>query len=232
VPISFRPIRVIKEHYIQNVSKGIFMKTQNKASQDETTPELALQFLKEGNRRFLKDASIERDYHYQIAQTAGGQFPFAVILSCIDSRIPTEIIFDKGIGDLFNARIAGNIINEDILGSMEFACRVAGAKLILVLGHTSCGAVQGACDNTELGNLTGLLSRLKPAVETTPDTGGSDRSSANNEFVNAVALKNVELTIEQIKEKSPVLKEMLDKGEIGIAGAMYKIDSGRVEFMD
>jgi carbonic anhydrase len=208
------------------------MITQNRETQDKTTPELALQFLKEGNRRFLKDASIERDYHYQIAQTAGGQFPFAVILSCIDSRIPTEIIFDKGIGDLFNARIAGNIVNEDILGSMEFACKVAGAKLILVLGHTSCGAIQGACDHAELGNLTGLLGKLKPAVEATPDTGSSDRSSANKSFVDAVARKNVELTIEQIKEKSPVLKEMLENGEIGISGAMYKIDSGEVEFFD
>jgi carbonic anhydrase len=208
------------------------MKTQNKASQDETTPELALQFLKEGNRRFLQNTSIERDYHYQIAQTAGGQYPFAVILSCIDSRIPTEIIFDKGIGDLFNARIAGNVLNDDILGSMEFACKLAGAKLILVLGHTSCGAVQGACDKARLGNLTGLLKKLNPAVEATPDTGGSDRSSANSKFVDAVALKNVLLTIEQIKQKSPVLKEMLDNGQIGIAGAMYNVQSGEVDFLN
>ncbi len=208
------------------------MITQNQESQATITPELALQLLKEGNKRFLKNESIERDYHYQIAQTSEGQFPFAVILSCIDSRIPTEIIFDKGIGDLFNARIAGNVVNEDILGSMEFACKIAGAKLILVLGHTSCGAVQGACDKAELGNLTGLLHKVMPAVEATPDTGGSDRSSANKSFVDAVALKNVELTIEQIKENSAVLKELLDEGVIGIAGAMYRIDSGEVEFMD
>lgn len=208
------------------------MVTQNKETQADTTPELALQLLKDGNGRFLQKNRFNRNLIGQVTETAGGQFPFAMVLSCVDSRIPTEIVFDQGIGDIFNARIAGNFVNEDILGSMEFACKLAGAKLILVLGHTACGAVKGACDNAELGNLTGLLSKLKPAVEATPDTGGSDRSSANNEFVDAVALKNVGLTIEQIKEKSPVLKEMLDKGEIGIAGAMYKIDSGEVEFLD
>ena len=208
------------------------MQTQNKSSQDSMTPAAAMQHLKEGNSRFINKSTAERDHNKQVAETSGGQFPFAIVLSCVDSRIPTEIVFDQGIGDVFNARIAGNFVNEDILGSMEFACKLAGAKFILVLGHTACGAVKGACDNAELGNLTGLLGKLKPAVEATPDTGGSDRSSANNEFVDAVALKNVVLTIEQIKEKSPVLKEMLDNGEIGISGAMYKIDSGEVEFFE
>ena len=208
------------------------MITQNKATQDEITPEIALQFLKEGNRRFLTDTSIDRDYHYQIAQTADGQFPFAAILSCIDSRIPTEIIFDKGIGDLFNARIAGNLVNEDILGSLEFACKIGGAKHILVLGHTSCGAIMGACDMVEMGNLTGLLEKVKPAISATPDADGNDRSSANKSFVDAVARKNVELTIEQIKDNSPVLKEMLKKGGIGISGAMYRVETGEVEFLD
>jgi len=206
------------------------MISQDKESQDIITPEIALQFLKDGNSSFIHKTSAERDYHYQVLETAGGQFPFAVILSCIDSRIPTEIIFDNGIGNLFNARIAGNFVNEDILGSMEFACKIGGAKLILVLGHTSCGAMIGACDNVELGHLTGLLEKIKPAIEATPDTGGGDRSSANKSFVNAVALKNVELTIEQIKQKSPVLKEMLDNGDIGMAGAMYKVETGEVEF--
>lgn len=207
------------------------MITQNEASQNATTPEMALQLLKDGNKRFLQDTSIERDYHYQVKETSKGQFPFAVVLGCIDSRIPTEIIFDKGIGDLFNARIAGNIVNEDILGSMEFACKLSGAKLIVVLGHTACGAIIGACDNAELGNLTGLLNKIKPAiaqVETNPDT---DRSSKNSKFVDDVALKNVEMTIENIKNKSDVLNEMLQNNEIAIVGAMYKIETGEVNFL-
>jgi len=205
--------------------------TQTKVTQDMITPEMALQFLKDGNNRFLQNKPFERDYNYQVVETAKGQFPFAVILSCIDSRIPTEIIFDKGIGDLFNARIAGNIVNEDILGSMEFACKLSGAKLILVLGHTACGAVKGACDNAELGNLTGLLKKLKPAVNDVSTSPDVDRSSKNADFVDDVALKNVELTIEQIKQQSPVLNEMLQKNEIDIAGAMYKVETGEVEFL-
>lgn len=212
--------------------KGFIMQTQNKSTQDMMTPETALQYLKDGNSRFINKTSAERDYNKQVAETSKGQFPFAIVLSCVDSRIPTEIIFDQGIGDVFNARIAGNFVNEDILESMEFACKLSGAKLILVLGHTACGAIKGACDKAELDNLTGLLKKVMPAVDATPDTGGSDRSSANIGFVDAVALKNVELTIEQIKQKSPVLKEMIDNGEIGISGAMYKVETGEVEFLD
>ena len=207
------------------------MITHNEASQNATTPEMAIQLLKDGNKRFLHDTSIERDYHYQIKETSKGQFPFAIVLSCVDSRIPTEIIFDKGIGDLFNARIAGNFVNEDILGSMEFACKLSGAKLIVVMGHTACGAVKGACDNAELGNLTGLLNKLKPAiaqVETDPDT---DRSSKNSKFVDDVALKNVEITIEDIKNKSDVLNEMYQNKEIDIVGTMYNIETGEVNFI-
>lgn len=207
------------------------MITQNEASQNATTPEMAIQLLKDGNNRFLTKTSVERDYQIQIKETSTGQFPFAVVLSCVDSRIPTEIIFDQGIGDFFSARIAGNFVNNDILGSMEFACKLSGAKLIVVLGHTACGAVKGACDNAELGNLTGLLNKLKPAiaqVETDPDT---DRSSKNSKFVDDVALKNVEITIEDIKNKSDVLNEMLQNNEIDIVGAMYNIETGGVNFL-
>jgi len=207
------------------------MITQNATSQNATTPEMAIQLLKDGNSRFLENNRIARDYHSQVKETSTGQFPFAVVLSCVDSRIPTEIIFDQGIGDFFSARIAGNFVNEDILGSMEFACKLSGAKLIVVMGHTACGAVKGACDNAELGNLTGLLNNLKPAiaqVETEPD---ADRSSKNSKFVDDVALKNVEITIEDIKNKSDVLNEMLQNKEIGIVGAMYNIETGGVNFL-
>lgn len=208
------------------------MITQNESTQKKVTPEMALQFLKDGNSRFLNNSFAERDYLSQVKATSKGQFPFAVVLSCVDSRIPTELIFDQGIGDIFNARIAGNIANDDILGSLEFACKLSGAKLILVLGHTSCGAVKGACDNAELGNLTGLLEKLKPAVdqvETDPET---DRSSNNSDFVNDVAVKNVEITIEEIKSRSNILNEMLQNKEINIVGAMYKVETGEVGFLD
>ena len=207
------------------------MITHNEASQNAITPEMAIQLLKDGNNRFLQNASIERDYHYQVKATSKGQFPFAIVLSCVDSRIPTEIIFDKGIGDFFNARIAGNFVNEDILGSMEFACKLSGAKLIVVMGHTACGAVRGACDNAELGNLTGLLNKLKPAIAKVETDPGTDRSSQNSKFVDEVALKNVEITIENIKTKSDVLNEMLQNNEINIVGAMYNIETGEVNFL-
>ena len=207
------------------------MITQNETSQNATTPEMAIQLLKDGNSRFLENTRLTRDYHSRVKETSTGQFPFAVVLSCVDSRIPTEIVFDQGIGDFFSARISGNFVNEDILGSMEFASKLSGAKLIVVMGHTACGAVKGACDNAELGNLTGLLNKLKPAiaqVETDPDT---DRSSKNSKFVDDVALKNVEITIEDIKNKSDVLNEMLQNKEIDIVGAMYNIETGEVNFL-
>lgn len=207
------------------------MITQNKTTQNMITPEIALQLLKEGNDRFLNNTSVKRDYHYQVKETSKGQFPFAVILSCADSRIPTEIIFDQGIGDFFCTRIAGNFVNDDILGSMEFACKLSGAKLIVVLGHTACGAIKGACDNAKLGNLTVLLNKFKPAiaqVETEPD---ADRSSMNRKFVDDVALKNVEITIKDIKNKSDILYEMFQNKEIDIVGAMYDIKTGSVEFI-
>ena len=207
------------------------MITQNETSQKATTPEMAIQLLQDGNNRFLNNTRVTRDYDSQIKETSTGQFPFAVVLSCVDSRIPTEIIFDQGIGDFFSARIAGNFVNEDILGSMEFACKLSGAKLILVMGHTACGAVKGACDNAELGNLTGLLNKLKPAIAQVKTEPNTDRSSKNSKFVDDVALKNVEITIEDIKNKSSVLNEMFQNKEIDIVGAMYNIKTGEVNFL-
>lgn len=191
----------------------------------------AVEMLKQGNVRFTSDSAMSRDYQSQISQTASGQYPFAAVVSCIDSRIPTEIVFDQGIGDIFNARIAGNFVNEDILGSLEFACKVAGAKAIVVMGHTSCGAVKGACDKAELGNLTQMLEKIMPAVDAVQTPNGTDRSSANAEFVDAVASKNVELTLAKIKQSSPVLAEMIAANEIVVVGAMYDVASGEVSFL-
>ncbi len=205
--------------------------TQTPESQSAITPSQAIEILKQGNVRFTSGSTTSRDYQSQVSQTAGGQYPLAAVVSCIDSRIPTEIVFDQGIGDIFNARIAGNFVNEDILGSLEFACKVAGAKAIVVMGHTSCGAIKGACDKAELGNLTQMLEKIMPAVDAVETPEGTDRSSANNEFVDAVAAKNVELTLVKIKENSPVLKEMIEANEIEIVGAMYDVASGKVSFL-
>lgn len=202
--------------------------TQTPQTQSIMTPEMAMQMLINGNARFVQDTPLNRDLHAQVKETASGQYPFATIISCIDSRIPTEIVFDQGIGDIFNARVAGNFVNKDILGSLEFACKLAGSKIIVVMGHTSCGAVKGACDHAELGNLTQMLEKIAPAVkaiETAPDV---DRSSKNLEFVNQVAEKNVEFTIENIKSQSPVLNEMLQNNEIKVIGAMYDVKTGMV----
>jgi len=204
------------------------MKTQTKETQVALTPQKALELLKEGNGRFVQNERATRNLLEQVDETMSGQYPFAVVLSCIDSRVPAEIVFDQGIGDIFSIRIAGNFINEDILGSMEFACKAAGSKLIVVMGHSSCGAVKGACDHVELGNLTGLLHRIQPAIDAVDEDG--DKTSANPEFVQKVADKNVELALEQIKEKSPVLKEMLEGAEIELVGAMYSIETGEVTF--
>ena len=174
---------------------------------------------------------MNRNLHQQVADTASGQYPFAAVVSCIDSRIPTEVIFDQGIGDIFNARVAGNFVNEDILGSLEFACKLAGSKVIVVMGHTSCGAVKGACDHAELGNLTQMLGKIMPAVDGTSTAEGEARNSSNGDFVNRVAVKNVELTIENLKSMSPVLNEMLENGEIDVVGAMYDVKDGSVSFL-
>jgi carbonic anhydrase len=210
----------------------MMMNAQTKASQDAISPAKALELLQEGNQRFIAKQQVERDLNLQVDQTSTGQFPFAPVLSCIDSRVPAELVFDQGIGDIFSVRIAGNFVNTDILGSMEFASKLAGTKLILVLGHTACGAVKGACDHAELGNLTAMLGNITPAVEAiTEPADAADRTSANIDFVNAVGTKNVELTIERIREESPVLAEMEQAGEIQIVGGMYDIATGKVNFL-
>ena len=205
--------------------------TQTAETQAHINPSIAVQMLQEGNKRFVNGNPIHRILHEQVKETATGQYPFAAIVSCIDSRIPTEVVFDQGIGDVFNARVAGNFVNDDILGSLEFACKLAGSKVIVVMGHTSCGAVKGACDHAQLGNLTQMLDKIMPAVKaisTPPDVA---RDSSNLNFVNDVARKNVELTIENIKTHSPVLNEMYQNGAIDIVGAMYDVKTGRVEFI-
>ena len=210
------------------VKAGTFCETQDaKECQEAVTPQLILEHLKQGNARFASGTGTRRDYLKQVEATAAAQYPLASIVSCVDSRVPAEIVFDQGIGDLFNARVAGNIVDEDILGSLEFASKLAGAKLIVVLGHTSCGAIKGACDDAKLGNLTTLLAKIKPAVTEVPKDG-TDRSSKNSAFVDQVAEQNVRLTVEAIRAKSPVLKEMEDRGEIKIVGAMYDVKTGKV----
>ncbi|MCF8318979.1 MAG: carbonic anhydrase [Sphingobacteriaceae bacterium] len=207
------------------------MRTHNKESQTSMTPEMAINILKEGNERFVSNLKFNRNLLQQVNETRDGQWPFAVVLSCIDSRTSAELVFDQGLGDIFSVRIAGNIVNEDILGSMEFACKVAGSKFIVVLGHTKCGAVKGACDHVELGNLTTLLAKLQPAVSCETQTT-LNRDSSNAVFVENVAKINVEEAVGEIQAKSPILKEMIDKGEIGICGAMYNVETGLVEFYE
>ena len=200
------------------------------AEQKALTPESVIQRLKEGNKRFMKNDLTLRDNSALVRDATEGQYPKAVILSCVDSRIPVEDVFNKGIGDLFVARVAGNFVNEDILGSMEFGCKVSGAKLILVLGHESCGAIKSAIDDVKLGNITAMLAKIKPAIASSQDFVG-DKTSKNDDFVDAVAKKNVLLTIQNIKDKSPILKEMAEKGEIKIVGAYYDLHSGEVIFL-
>lgn len=196
---------------------------------DKMTPDQIIESFKQGNMRFREGKMQQHDYVAQKQASQGGQYPAAVILSCIDSRAPAEILLDVGIGETFNARVAGNIQNDDILGSMEFACAVAGAKVVLVMGHTACGAVRGAIDNAELGNLTGLLNKIKPAVDRTVFEG--DRSGKNDAFVDAVAKTNVVMTIEEIRKNSPVLKKLEEEGKIKIVGSMYHLVGGKVDFL-
>lgn len=207
------------------------MKTLTKEMQAAITPAKALELLKDGNKRFVNNLKVNRNLLQQANETSDGQHPFAVILSCIDSRTSAELIFDQGLGDIFSARIAGNIINEDILGSMEFACKVAGSKIIVVLGHTKCGAVKGACDHVEMGNLTALLSKIQPAVYD-EKTETENRNSTNDAFVEKVSAINVKRTVHAIMERSPILKEMIEKGEIGIVGGTHDITTGEVSFYD
>jgi carbonic anhydrase len=207
------------------------MKTLTKAIQAGITPSMALALLQEGNKRFVNNLKVNRNLLQQANETSDGQHPFAVILSCIDSRTSVELIFDQGLGDVFSIRIAGSIINEDILGSMEFACKVAGAKFIVVLGHTKCGAVKGACDHVEMGNLTALLAKLQPAVYD-EKTETENRHSGNGEFVEKVSVINVKRTVHAVLERSPILKEMIADGTIGIVGGTHDIASGAVTFYD
>ena len=207
------------------------MKAHTKETQATMTPDKALQFLREGNERFQNNLKANRNLLEQVNETRDGQFPFATILSCIDSRVSAELVFDQGLGDIFSVRIAGNFVNEDILGSMEFASKLAGTKLIVVLGHTSCGAIKGACDDAKLGNLTSMLAKIKPAVQAVDEPkDASLRNSQNLDFVDNVAVQNVKIAIDNIRMKSPVLKEMEDNKEIKIVGGMYDISDGSVTF--
>ncbi len=209
------------------------MRAHTKETQASLTPRAALEILKDGNSRFIKNLKAQRDLLGQVNDTRDGQWPFATILSCIDSRTSSELIFDQGLGDIFSVRIAGNIVNTDILGSMEFACKIAGSKLIVVLGHTKCGAVKGACDHVEMGNLTELLSKLQPAVYAESDTVNIDkRNSKNTKFVENVSTINVKRSVKSIIERSFILEQMVENGEIGVVGAMYNIETGKVEFYD
>lgn len=207
------------------------MKTLTKEMQENITPSMALELLKEGNKRFINNLKVNRNLLQQANETSDGQHPFAVILSCIDSRTSAELIFDQGLGDIFSVRIAGNIINEDILGSMEFGCKVAGAKIIVVLGHTKCGAVKGACDHVEMGNLTALLTKIRPAVDDEDQTK-ENRNSGNATFVENVATINVKRTVKSIMERSTILKEMIESGQIGIVGGSHDIKTGAVTFYE
>lgn len=207
------------------------MKAHTKETQAAMSTQDSLAALLEGNQRFLNNSKADRDLLNQVNDTSTGQYPFAVVISCIDSRIPTEVIFDQGIGDIFNARVAGNFVNPDILGSLEFACKLAGSNLVMVLGHTSCGAVKGACDNAQLGNLTQMLDKIMPAVNNIETAPGEERNSSNIKFVNAVSAENVRLTIENIKNDSPVLNEMYESKTIDIVGAMYDVKTGKVSLL-
>ena len=202
------------------------MSVTTKEIQSKSSAQEVLEILKEGNQRFVNQDPKSRNLLEQVKTTSTGQFPLAVVISCIDSRVPTEMVFDQGIGDIFCVRVAGNVINQDVLGSVEFACKVAGVKLIVVMGHTSCGAVKGACNDVELGNLTGLLNKIKPAISIVANRGVT---ADDSRFVDEVALENVQISLDTILNDSPVLKEMVDSHEVTCAKAMYSVQTGEVE---
>lgn len=208
---------------------GLVEDVLTKAEQDALTPDMVIQSLKEGNERFQRNDLTARDHSAQVRQSVKAQYPKAIVLSCVDSRVPVEDVFDRGIGDIFVARVAGNFVNKDILGSMEFACKVSGSKLIMVMGHEHCGAVKSAIDDVKLGNITPMLAKIKPAVELVDFEG--DRTSKNQAFVHDVSESNVRHTIKRIRNESPILKEMEDKGEIKIVGALYDMDNGTVNIL-
>ncbi len=221
----------MKNQLLNTKVEGLVEHVLTKEQQNELTSDRVRALLEEGNARFAAGEVTLRNHKEQVRRAAVNQFPKAIVLSCIDSRVPVEDVFDRGIGDLFVARVAGNFVNADILGSMEFACKVAGAKYILVMGHSHCGAVRSAIDGVELGNITSMLSNIRPAVQSLPDHP-EPRTSANEEFVNLVTEKNVRLSIENIRRDSSILREMEVGGEIGIAGAIYDMTTGEVRFLD
>lgn len=206
------------------------MRTQTKEIQTSLTPHQAYEILVEGNRRFVNNLRYNRNLLQQVNETSDGQHPFAIVLSCIDSRTSAELIFDQGLGDIFSARLAGNVVNEDVLGSMEFACQVAGAKLVVVLGHTKCGAVKGACNHVTLGHLTGLLGKITPAMYDVESSAGTDLDPG--EFEEAVTAANVTYQLRSILERSPILEHLYQEGKIGLAGGLYSVDSGEVTFLE
>jgi carbonic anhydrase len=216
-------------HSTHSNSASMYPPARTREAQAAMTPEEALAELRAGNGRFLAGKSQVRNLPAKARATASGQYPFAVILSCLDSRQPIELIFDQGIGDIFSARIAGNVLDDDILGSLEFACQVSGAKLILIVGHSNCGAVKGAIDGVEFGHLTGLLNRIKPAIAAV-SADDQPRTSKNDKYVQEVADANVHLVMQQIRERSPALRDLLDQGKIGVVGAMYDLSTGEVHF--
>ena len=204
------------------------MMTQTKETQDKITPTSALNMLKEGNERFLKKSQVDRNLNQQVTETSSGQYPFAVVLSCIDSRVPVELVFDQGIGDIFSARVAGNVVNEDMLGSIEYGCKVAGSKLVVVLGHTKCGAVTSACKRVKLGNITALLSKIEPAVDKIISAG----EEASDDQIEQVVVENVFESIKNLRAMSTILDEMEKNGEIKIVGANYDVATGKVTFLE
>ncbi len=212
--------------------KILSTEVMTKEIQTKMTPAQALQKLKDGNGRFLDGISTERDYRYQIQKTEKGQFPSTVILSCIDSRTSSEIIFDQGIGDVFNVRIAGNFATPEIIGSIEYGCKVAGSKLVVVIGHNHCGGVKGTCDNVQLGNIGAIVKEIQPALAFVKTAPGEERTSKNHDFVEAVAKVNVQLTVKELLEKSDILRELKQSGQIDVVGALYDIETGRVEFIN
>lgn len=227
--------RVDMEDFEVQVEEGLHILTNkvlSKEQQDKLTPADVIHILKEGNKEFVEDKLTVRNNTQRVRAASLGQYPKAVILSCLDSRVPVEDVFHRGIGDIFVARVAGNIVNEDILGSMEYACKVSGSKLVLVLGHEYCGAIKSAINDVELGNITALLSKIQPAVSSTKSSFTGAQTASNPEFVEAVCYHNVEHAIKEIREKSPILREMEEKGEIAIVGAVYDMETGIVEFMN
>ncbi len=213
----------------EGTKKNQTMRTHTKTTQQSLTPTEALEILKAGNQRFIGNLSYNRNLLQQVNETSAGQFPFAVVLSCIDSRTSAELIFDQGLGDIFSVRIAGNVLNDDILGSMEFACNVAGSKLVVVLGHSKCGAVKGACANVKMGHLTGLLDKIKPAVE---KVTAFTHQMSEEVFVEEVAAENVLHQMAEVLQRSAILRSLHDEGKIGIVAAMYSVETGEVEFLE